>query len=231
MAEKHCSVDGCARPYYAKGMCQMHYARVARGKTLGPAQPIDRHGYCPERDEYTGDEATCECGAKFRQRTLGEPKRYCSTRCRARANGRNSRARGYQRPEKPCSVDGCEKTSLSLGLCTMHYTRYRKSGDPGEVESRHRPGEWRPTKGGYMIRWLDGVQELQHRVVMEEHIGRPLWQDETPHHKNGDRADNRIENLELWSKAQPAGQRVVDKLVYAREIIARYGDLPSEVID
>jgi hypothetical protein len=29
---------------------------------------------------------------------------------------------------------------------------------------------------------------------------------------------------------QPKGQRVVDKLAYAREIIERYGDLPPEVM-
>lgn len=40
------------------------------------------------------------------------------------------------------------------------------------------------------------------------------------------RADNRPANLELWSSFQPPGQRVQDKVVYAREILARYGDLP-----
>lgn len=40
--------------------------------------------------------------------------------------------------------------------------------------------------------------------------------------KNGVRDDNRIENLELWSTHQPSGQRLEDKLAYAKEIIALY---------
>jgi hypothetical protein len=43
------------------------------------------------------------------------------------------------------------------------------------------------------------------------------------HHRNGDRADNRIENLELWSKSQPYGQRVEDKLSHSRNLLAEYG--------
>ena len=57
---------------------------------------------------------------------------------------------------------------------------------------------------------------------MSEHLGRPLLPTENVHHVNGVRSDNRLENLELWSRSQPAGQRVVDLVAWAREILATY---------
>ena len=76
--------------------------------------------------------------------------------------------------------------------------------------------------GYFTTRLWDGSWLMEHRVVMAESLGRPLHEHEEVHHLNGDRADNRLENLELWSKSQPKGQRVADKIRWAREFLDQY---------
>lgn len=66
------------------------------------------------------------------------------------------------------------------------------------------------------------VQVAEHRLVMEQTLGRALKPGECVHHLNGQRDDNRPENLELWSYSQPPGQRIPDKVAWAVEVLQLY---------
>ena len=132
-----------------------------------------------------------------------------------------------------CFFPGCEKPRHRQGLCAGHDAQRQKGKELTAIrviephpilDGWNRP--WTHEKSGYayVSRRGDGTRKrLEHRVMMEYMIGRPLLRNENVHHINGIRDDNRPENLELWSTMQPSGQRIADKLEFARAIIELYG--------
>lgn len=79
-----------------------------------------------------------------------------------------------------------------------------------------------PKENPYCRMTRNGRTFSEHREVMEQMIGRPLVKGENVHHKNGIRNDNRPENLELWVKSQPCGQRVPDIVAHAESVLRQY---------
>jgi hypothetical protein len=62
---------------------------------------------------------------------------------------------------------------------------------------------------------------------MEQVLGRSLRTFENVHHKNGIRHDNHPGNLELWTKAQPCGQRPEDLAAW---VIENYPEIVKSLL-
>jgi hypothetical protein len=113
---------------------------------------------------------------------------------KARHDRGEGRSADWHRPEKYCSL---KCTGLAASARQADKARGRFVDKHGYVLLTNRKGD-------------NGYQQPEHREVMEKMLGRKLEKDETVHHKNGIRDDNRPENLELWKGRHGRGQRADD---------------------
>lgn len=82
------------------------------------------------------------------------------------------------------------------------YWQLRKCGIPIKIKDQSKGDKWQITTFGYKKVWVDGKWKYEHRHVVESALGIKLNSKQHVHHKNRDKLDNRIENLEVLDASE-----------------------------
>lgn len=120
----------------------------------------------------------CGCGAATKQHTRTNPKRGVK--------------RGEWARFLPGHFSKTEKHRENMAANDPDRTKH-VGADNGQWNG----GRWIDGQGYVNVRVGPNKVRREHRVIAEQMIGRPLRRGEVVHHKNGDRQDNRPENLEV----------------------------------
>ena len=72
----------------------------------------------------------------------------------------------------------------------------------GDVDNSNARWYYSNMNKQYPTAQVNKKQWRVHRYIMEQHLGRKLLSNELVHHINGDRYDNRIENLDIVTRSE-----------------------------
>ena len=175
------------------------------------------------------------------QKRFGKNPEYCSRACFSAARITSTDDRSYgncqqcggpirARRDKNGHPDTPRKTQQ---FCSpeCHYENVRSQGQHPDFPGYKLASQ--KARHGYVrlqSPWRKGAKKeaLLHRLVMEKHLGRQLLPGETVHHRDGDRKNNDLTNLELWWSNHGPGQRVSDKVRWAIELLKQYPEFAEE---
>lgn len=243
-----CKISECATSTEggSRGFCHAHYMAARRGQFDMKTGAALRE---PLRVRSYGPGCLCsvpDCGRKARAEGM------CSAHWQRSQKGTDLAPPIAPRSLPPfvsCLVPGCTVRASTHGMCDRH-GKQREAGilDFSGQQLRSLLPFVRPRK---RERWIgrDGyvlVQAppghptarqdgsiLEHRLVMEQALGRPLEEWEIVHHRSGNRSDNRWENLELLDGRAKRGEghppgHDLDPLAAAQVLLQR-DDLPGSL--
>lgn len=94
----------------------------------------------------------------------------------------------------PCVIEGCDGVGNRRGLCNRHRMRMRQHGDPLTVMNRP-AGSGSIRTDGYLMHETGGRAVLEHVLIAERAIGKPLPRRAQVHHVDEDRGNNKPSNL------------------------------------
>ncbi len=216
--------------------------------------PNSRHQGRPERKEWP------QCKAEgCLKTTQGGAFGFCHSHYMACRRGHLDSSGRWNSPmgrnrcsitTEGCKIPNCNFSHYGRGFCRRHLRKFNAGllGANGEI--LRIPVIGRPRKkdkwvgvDGYALvpappghpRARQDGSILEHRLVIESKIGRYLEDWEIVHHKNGDRSDNRPENLELLdgrarngTEAHPPGHEF--NLLTAIQVVLQSRELPVELV-
>jgi hypothetical protein len=140
----------------------------------------------------------------------------------------SARAGSGRKPMTPPKFDceKCGKTTIrTQNLLSHAYDYTQRFCSKGCADAALFKGGY--VHRGYRVLTVAGVPVPEHRLVMEQSLGRKLLDRETVHHRDGNRLNNAIENLELWSNRHSKGQRVDEKIAHYKSFLQEHGvDVP-----